>query len=94
MAEGTARQIYFHQFDAAGVEIDDLRILNQSGRNRVKQADLGEQAQRFGVIGDGARQADRAVVALDDRDIDAGGSKQIGQHQPDRAGANNRHITL
>ena len=72
MAERALRRNYFHQLDAAGIEIDDLRVLDESRRDRVKQADLGEQPQGLGVVGDGARQSDQAIVALDDGDVDAG----------------------
>ena len=78
---------------AAGVEIEDLRILDQSGRDGVEQADLSKQPQSFGVVGDRPWLADQTGVALHQNDIDACGCQKIGKHQSDRTGADDRHVT-
>ena len=71
---------YLHEFDAASVEIDDLRVLDEPVDNAIEQADLCEQPQCLRVVGDRSRQSDQAVIFLEDDDIYAGGAKQVGEH--------------
>ena len=71
---------YLHEFDAASVEIDDLRVLDEPVDNAIEQADLCEQPQCLRVVGDRSRQSDQPVIFLEDDDIYAGGAKQVGEH--------------
>ena len=62
---------------AAGVEVANMRVLHKAGRDVVKEADLGEKAQGLGIVGYGARQAEKAAIALEDGDPKAGQPKQV-----------------
>ena len=71
MAVGAARRVHFHKLPAARIQVDDARILNQAVGDRIEQSDLREETQRFGVIGDRARQPDQPLVSLEDDNVDA-----------------------
>ena len=58
----------------------------------VVQPDLCEQPQGLGVVGDRARQAEQPGIALEDDDLHAGRAEEIGDHQSDRAGADDRDL--
>ena len=87
MAVEAAREVGRHQGDVARVQMADVRILNEAGRDLVEEAHLAEEAQRLRVIGDGARQAEQAGVSLENQHANPGEAEQIRGHEPDRAGA-------
>ena len=72
----------------------DLRVLHEARRDLGKEPNLSEKAQGLGVIGDGARQAEKAGIALEDRDPKARQPEQIRRHQPDRAGPDDRDVAF
>ena len=72
----------------------NLRVLHKAGRDIGKEADLSEKAQGLGVVGDGARQAEKAAIALEDGDPKAGQPEQVRHHQPDGAGADDRDVVF
>jgi hypothetical protein len=89
---GTARRVHFHQRAAAGIEIDDPRVLDEPGSDHVEQADLRKQPQGFGVVGDRARQPEQPRISLENDNLDASSAKEIGEHQADRTCANDRDL--
>jgi hypothetical protein len=48
--------------------VANLRVHHKARPDIGKEPNLREKAQGLGVIGDGARQAERAVIALEDGD--------------------------
>ena len=71
-----------------------MRVLNEAGRDLVVEPDLGEEAQRLRVVSDRARKAQKALIAFERQDPHARQSKQIRNHQADRACADDRHLDL
>src|SRR5271166_6282607 len=69
-------------------------ILHKAVRDVGKEPDLSEKAQGLGVIGYGARQAEKAAIALEDGDPKAGQPKQVRCHQPDGAGPDDRDVVF
>src|SRR5271166_378320 len=57
-------------------------ILHKAVRDVGKEPDLSEKAQGLGVIGYGARQAEKAAIALEDGDPKAGQPKQVRCQSP------------
>ena len=94
MAVDAARRVHLHQLRAARVEVDDPRVLDQPVGDGVEQADLCEQTQRLRVIGDSAGQPYQTLVSLEDDDVDAGRAEKVGEHQPNRTCADDRHFAL
>ena len=62
------------------------------GQHLVRQTDGLESAQAFVVQANGARIVDQAVELFHHRDVDAALSQVIGNHQADRAGADDGNI--
>ena len=94
MAMEAVRELTHHQRLAAGIEVANLRVHHKARRDIGKEPNLGEKAQGLGVIGDGARQAERPAIALEDGDPKASQPEQVCRHQPDGAGADDCDIEL
>ena len=94
MAIEAVRELTHHERLAAGIEVANLRVLHKAVRDVGKEPDLSEKAQGLGVIGYGARQAEKAAIALEDGDPKAGQPEQVRCHQPDGAGPDDRDVVF